>query len=138
MSHLFQVLYSSTIQGLDHQKLIEEILLQSRKNNKKNDLSGILLFRNGDFLQLLEGDKINVYHTLKKIRDDNRHKGMKILFEGEIQKRVFEGWQMAFKSDKDDTLELQSKVQELISSRGISSNLDLINTLNHFYFTRVR
>jgi hypothetical protein len=134
MNKTIQVLYSSTITTKDYQKAIDDILLRARKNNDKNHLSGILLFRNGDFLQLLEGDKLNVYYTLKKIRDDERHMNMKILHEGEIPKRIFEGWQMAFKSENEKNPELQKKVLEVLDSRGISNNLDLINMLNKFYF----
>jgi hypothetical protein len=134
MNTMIQILYSSTFTGHDHQKSIDEILLKSRKNNQVNNLSGILLFRNGDFLQLIEGEKINVYYTLKKIRDDQRHMNMKMLYEGEIQKRIFEGWQMAFKFEKDKNPELQKMVLEVIDSQGIANNLELINILNKFYF----
>ena len=50
-----QIIYiSSAAKKMDDDDLLD-ILKTSRENNKKNDISGMLLYDNGSFIQVLEG-----------------------------------------------------------------------------------
>lgn len=134
MNKLIQVLYLSKISKEVPPFSVDDILSVSRKNNQLNEVTGILLSKNGEFLQLLEGEELNVHYTLKKIRDDKRHKDFKIVHEGEIQKKLFDNWSMAHKESDVSNKELNSSVDELLQSKSISSNLELIGLLNKFYY----
>jgi len=65
MNKLFQVLYSSKINKDFNMEQVNQMLEVARKNNSQNGVTGILLLRNGQFLQLLEGERLNVYYTMK-------------------------------------------------------------------------
>ncbi len=135
MTKMIQVLYSSKLIKSFTPEVIEDILKVSRKNNAANEVSGMLLFRDGDFLQLLEGDKMNVYYTLKKIRDDKRHSGFKILHEAEINTKIFDKWSMAFKNSSEINGEMNEKFSTLLKIDEIKSNLQLMDVLNKFYYS---
>jgi hypothetical protein len=82
---------------MNHDELLE-ILTVSRKNNEKNLLTGILLYGEGTFIQVLEGDEKALNDTYKNILADLRHKNVIKLMEGEITERQFPEWRMGFKS----------------------------------------
>ena len=63
-----------------------EMLLECRLNNRRNHLTGLLLFCGESFLQILEGPEENVGSIYKKICMDTRHKDFKLLFKKEISK----------------------------------------------------
>jgi hypothetical protein len=75
---------------------LDDILAASRRNNPKLDVTGILLFENGIFLQFLEGPPDNVEALYHKIRTDSRHSNVMILLEQPAAKRRFSEWSMAF------------------------------------------
>jgi hypothetical protein len=131
---LVQVLYTSKMSKECSTEMINEILKVSRQNNSVNGLTGILLFRNGEFVQILEGEKLNVYYTLKKIRDDKRHTDMKILKDSPTQERLFSNWAMAFKNDEINNKEMDRRFSDFIEKDGIKNNLSLFSILHSFYF----
>ncbi|MNL33010.1 Blue light- and temperature-regulated antirepressor YcgF [compost metagenome] len=75
---------------------IREILSVSRKNNAQENITGLLIFRDGFFLQLLEGSESAVKNILGNIMMDDRNHSLRVLIEVEGGQRLFEDWQMAF------------------------------------------
>lgn len=136
MSKLIQVLYASKSKQNLTLDSINKILEVSRKNNNQNNVTGILLYRNGEFLQLLEGDKFDVYFTLKKIREDERHTNLEIFHEAEIEDRLFDKWSMAFKTEQDFNPELDNRIEELKQNSSIKDNLTMVSFLNSFFYKK--
>lgn len=111
---IYRLLYiSESRRGLSAAD-IQRIADQAKASNKKNDVTGILLFHNGYFVQFLEGEKFNVSYTYKKIRQDERHTGVKIILEGTTDQRLFGNWSMKYNdlSNVKDP-DVQSKILEL-------------------------
>ena len=81
--------------------LLEEelalILTQARNRNKAMDITGMLLYFDGKFLQLLEGEEKDVKQIYESICKDARHKSIKMLKDGNIDTRLFPGWSMSFR-----------------------------------------
>ncbi len=75
---------------------IRDILSVSRKNNAQENVTGLLIFREGYFLQLLEGSETAVKKILGQIMMDDRNHSLRVLIEAEGEQRLFEDWQMAF------------------------------------------
>lgn len=73
-----------------------DLLAVSRRNNARNDVSGLLVYCGGNFLQALEGPEDAVRATLQRITGDNRHGAIDILLEEKPQQRIFADWSMAF------------------------------------------
>ncbi|HBR96888.1 MAG TPA: phosphonate transporter [Gammaproteobacteria bacterium] len=105
---LVQCIYcsASTEENLSDQAL-EDILEQSRRNNARADITGILLFDSGAFFQVLEGDSSAIDALYLKIKKDTRHdKVTRLIFEP-IDERAFGEWSMGYpKITKEDLKEI--------------------------------
>ncbi|GGF13682.1 hypothetical protein GCM10011383_26140 [Hymenobacter cavernae] len=77
---------------------LEELLTKARATNTANSLTGVLLYSNGDIMQVLEGEQEMVQHIYEKIRQDIRHRDVSTLADGQIQRRNFSQWSMGFKA----------------------------------------
>ena len=95
---MYRIIYlSSAIDSVNETEL-ENLLEKSRENNRKDDITGILLHIDGDFIQVLEGEKEKVINLYEKIALDKRHKGIINVVEGDLKKRQFKDWSMGYKS----------------------------------------
>lgn len=74
---------------------IEAIRTVSARNNAVLDITGILFYSNGHFVQFLEGDPEAVHGLFDTIVEDDRHDNVKLLFERPSPERVFTDWDMA-------------------------------------------
>ncbi|MEO8112701.1 MAG: BLUF domain-containing protein [Ginsengibacter sp.] len=92
---------SATIHFSDED--LKTLLKASRENNVSLGITGMLLYADDNFIQVIEGEK-DVLDTLyAKISRDNRHKSFSILIRGEIKERNFADWSMGFKKiSKED------------------------------------
>lgn len=79
---------------------LSDILRASRKNNRARDVTGMLLYSDGGFIQALEGPKDEVMDLYEKIDEDPRHAHTVKLVDGPIEERNFPDWKMGFKSVK--------------------------------------
>jgi hypothetical protein len=93
----FTVYVSSAIRLLGEEELVR-ILEVSRRNNARDDITGMLLYKDGNFMQFLEGPKPEVCALLDRIRGDARHHGMIILLQDEHAEREFGDWSMGFQT----------------------------------------
>ena len=87
---------SSGIQQFGKQEIID-ILQASRKNNVRLGITGILVYRDGNFMQVLEGTEKNIAELMSSIGKDSRHRGVLVLLKKKIAERQFPQWSMAFK-----------------------------------------
>ena len=93
---LHQLVYISAAEHDFTEEELQELLAKARENNNKLDVSGMLLFHEGSFIQALEGEKSVVERLYEKIGQDKRHSETRVLFRGEIDERHFETWSMGF------------------------------------------
>jgi hypothetical protein len=93
---LLQLIYgSSAVKGFSEVELAR-ILLGARRTNAALGVTGMLLYHDGAFLQVLEGDERNVKAVFERIGKDPRHRRVMILIERNIEARQFEDWSMGF------------------------------------------
>lgn len=77
------------------------LLMNSRFNNKRFGLTGILLYRDGRFVQLLEGPMDAVRERMAVIGADPRHDQVEIQLEEVLQQRRFPEWTMGYEPVTD-------------------------------------
>ena len=77
------------------------LLSKARTNNQRLGVTGMLLFKDGDFLQLIEGESIAVQSVFATIRADRRHRNITVILEEEGGPRIFEDWSMRFRNLND-------------------------------------
>jgi hypothetical protein len=74
--------------------MLAGILLDARRCNKRDGISGALVCRHDIYLQLLEGPAPEVNAAYARIERDDRHAGMTQLLTGPIAERSFGEWEM--------------------------------------------
>lgn len=78
---LTQLLYISNSTPELDQRDLDSIIEKSRQNNPARDISGLLIYADGIFIQVLEGNQPQVHQLFEKICDDNRHDSVEIVGE---------------------------------------------------------
>jgi hypothetical protein len=99
------LIYISTAKRLLTEQELMDILATSRDNNERNNLTGVLLYSEGTFIQLLEGEHEPLNITYEAILHDERHKNIIKLTEGVIEERSFPDWTMGFRALNSGQLE---------------------------------
>ena len=93
---MYYLIYlSSTVKPMNYDQL-STLLQQCRDNNQQHDITGMLLYQNGTFMQMLEGEKQVVLDLYEDIKKDDRHTGFHTVLEGDIEARNFQDWSMGF------------------------------------------
>jgi Sensors of blue-light using FAD len=98
----YQLAYMSTTEGIWSRADLLELLRRAREKNAKLDITGILLFRNAGFLQLLEGAREEVESLYGAICADVRHVDVTLIWETEGTSRWFADWSMGFRDLEED------------------------------------
>jgi hypothetical protein len=91
-----QLIYVSLAQKKMLKSDLYIILRKARKNNEHSDVTGLLIYSDEYFIQVLEGKKEVVKNLFKKISEDTRHSDIQILEERETSERAFLNWKMAY------------------------------------------
>lgn len=73
---------------------LEALRLQSAQNNAKQQITGVLFYSAGHFVQLLEGDMEKIHTLFEKISKDPRHQNVKLLVLHSAEDRIFSKWDM--------------------------------------------
>ncbi len=90
---LTQLIYVSQPFGFDD-AMLAGILVGSRRNNPKHDITGCLIVRHDLYLQLLEGPTEAVDALFARIKGDNRHLDVRSLVRETVETRMFPDWAM--------------------------------------------
>jgi len=91
-----QIVYASAATRPLSPQQLAEILEAARDNNGDENITGMLLYRRGHFLQVLEGPDEQLSELLLKLNKDPRHHQVQVLLDGQIPSRAFGTWSMAF------------------------------------------
>lgn len=90
---LTQLIYTSQPFGFD-ETMLASILVASRRNNPRADITGCLICRADIYLQLLEGPEDAVEALYARIAVDDRHLAVERLLAGPVETRLFPDWAM--------------------------------------------
>lgn len=93
---LFRLVYISSATTLPDQATLDEILIESRRNNQCDGITGLLLYHDGNFFQTLEGSAGKVLACYDRIVADRRHRGCIRLLADSADARLFADWEMGF------------------------------------------
>lgn len=120
---MFYLVYvSMSAEDISKEDLLD-ILAKSRDENSKAGITGMLLHKDGNFMQVLEGEETAVRALYQRIILDPRHRGILTLVEGHREKRHFADWSMGFQD---------LGAPEARSTPGYSEFLDLPLTADVF------
>lgn len=94
---IFQLIYRSKATSFFTDEDLITLLRQARENNTQKNITGLLLYGYGNFIQLLEGNEKEVKNLFfNHIEKDARHRDSAVLQQTFVEKRLFKDWSMAF------------------------------------------
>ncbi|WP_281560554.1 BLUF domain-containing protein [Thalassomonas sp. RHCl1] len=130
---MVHLIYTSSAVGVPNEQDLTELLEQARARNIRQNITGMLLYANGTYMQVLEGDSRDVHDIYASIKKDPRNTNVLTLVEEVIPARSFPDWSMGFRnltvcSPEDlpgfiDVLNEQAKHKIVIKDEGISKKL---------------
>lgn len=93
---MFTIAYVSKASWKMSRQELLLLLLDSRNNNYKHKITGLLVYAGGYFVQVIEGDKHDIEKLFTNIRNDRRHNEVRTLIRQEVDERTFRDWSMGF------------------------------------------
>ena len=94
---LHTLLYTSEATHDFTEEDLATLLKRAREYNSEREITGMLLFHNGSFMQALEGTEQGIFSLLEdRIKPDDRHANIQLVFDAPINNRVFSDWSMGF------------------------------------------
>ena len=93
---------------------VARILMESRRNNPKFHIGGVLHYGNGYFFQALEGLRKPVNERYERIVADNRHRKVELLSVSKVNERMFPDWSMKY-------VAVETRIRDLLARHGIQS-----------------
>ncbi len=94
---MFRIIYVSVETSRFTRQGLEELLEQSREKNTRVGITGLLIYKGGSFMQVLEGEEDKVKAVFESIRNDPRHQRVVAVVQEPIEARDFPEWSMAFR-----------------------------------------
>jgi len=94
---LKHLIYLSTAVKEFNPDILDKIMNSAVQHNTPNAVTGMLLYSQGTFLQVLEGEADAVDETYARVEKDPRHRGIIVLVDEPIATRSFDQWSMGFK-----------------------------------------
>lgn len=93
---LKQLIYvSQAIEAFSDDDLLA-LLQVARDNNQTNHITGMLVYRKGVILQVLEGENDSLAALWSRIKTDSRHHNIFEIYYRSVEERDFSEWSMAF------------------------------------------
>jgi hypothetical protein len=94
---LFQLAYVSLSRLRLDETTLSDILEASQRNNARDEITGILMYHDDIFFQVLEGDRSAVEKCYnERISRDPRHKSLSLVWTDVIESRTFSDWAMGY------------------------------------------
>jgi hypothetical protein len=112
---------------------IRSILDVSIKNNTRDSITGLLIYSNQLFFQVLEGPLDAVESCYARVSKDDRHGAPSIMWQDDVAERSFPSWKMGYRASSNlsvgekkafvDIADLKSKDIKDLGSNDITAGL---------------
>ncbi|HEX8426808.1 BLUF domain-containing protein [Hymenobacter sp.] len=93
---VYQVLYHSRATKPPNETDLLALLDWSRRFNAEHQITGLLLYSDNRYVQVLEGPEADVRALYTRIKKDPRHEQVVTVSEGPSPQRRFADWRMGF------------------------------------------
>ena len=110
---LYRLIYLSSAKVAFPPDKIEDLLTKARTRNEADGISGLLVYHDGNFFQVLEGPETAVKATFERISRDTEHDGMLMLHSEIVLDRVFPDWTMGYARPEELSKEAANTVVEV-------------------------
>jgi hypothetical protein len=118
---LSMVYVSSAARSLNDEDFVQ-LLTAARSNNERNGITGMLLYKDGNFMQAVEGPDEQVNALFDRIRRDSRHHGVLQLLKEQISERRFPNWSMSMTNVHRLSEEQRARVNPFLTDDFLASS----------------
>jgi len=129
---MIRLIYVSSAYTLLSSNELSDLLSISVKNNILRNITGFLIYLDGNFIQVLEGHEADVDFFYKKILNDKRHHDVIIIDRSNIEHRDFDSWSMGFKALAQDEIAQITGYSTISNLKSLAMNGDALDILLQF------
>lgn len=129
---LLTIIYVSAAREPMSDAQLENLLRVAQARNARLGITGLLLYRDGNFMQLLEGPEAAVKEVFRAIEQDPRHHMVTRILDESGLPREFAGWSMAFGRPDDSAW---NALMASLQPEGESASPDIAKELLHAFWT---
>ena len=123
MNTLIHIIYASIANvNFDETKLIE-LLTKAREKNARLNVTGMLLYCDYNFFQVIEGEELIIQTLFENIKNDPRHKNVTKIVEEPIQLRSFAKWTMGFSNATKEQLSMVEGMNDFFNEEKCLVNI---------------
>jgi Sensors of blue-light using FAD len=94
---------SSATYGFNKPRLLA-LLEETRRIYTRLGITGMLLYKDGNFLQVLESEEETVMTLVSMLKESPGHRGFQMLMTDTSEHRLFPDWSIAFRDLTDKSL----------------------------------
>lgn len=91
---MYRITYTSHASRLFNRNTLPAITSVSRRNNAKREVTGLLVYYDRRFFQVLEGERETLVYLMNRIVADPRHREMEMVEHGTVDQRAFTTWRL--------------------------------------------
>jgi hypothetical protein len=99
-----RLVYVSSAVSAPDETVLRELLTVSRDRNIAADVTGMLVYAERSFMQMIEGPPEAITDTYGRITEDSRHRDVRLLLRTLVDARMFPSWAMGFYWPDSDAL----------------------------------
>jgi len=118
---MLSLMYVSVADGMPDDADLVAILTVACQRNVEFGVTGLLVYRNGRFMQLLEGPDDAVEDRFARIAADSRHTDIQVLGRNAVASRWFPDWSMAFQPSSDGSTQQLPGFSDFFTRNGAAS-----------------
>lgn len=121
---MYHIIYSSQAEAAMTLTTLVVLLMQARTLNERQHVTGALVYSDGQFMQVMEGEEGVIKELYERVGKDPRHHDVRTLAEGPIASRSFAQWSMAFGEVPAAEFQVLQRVAEYQTPTQMASHLD--------------
>jgi len=93
---MYQLIYTSEATLAFADEMLQTLLAQAQRRNEQAGITGVLLYNDAHFVQVLEGSAEALSDLYDRLLRDVRHHNLVLLARGPLAARRFGAWAMSF------------------------------------------
>ncbi|MGZ2371529.1 BLUF domain-containing protein [Ancylomarina sp. YFZ004] len=136
MADLIHIVYLSYSEKELSESELNGFLATIRRKNEIQNITGLLLYNDEAFIQVIEGKKDTILNLFDIISNDSRHSNIVKLLEEPITKRAFPDWAMGFrKLDKQQNVQIPGFSDFMQNKRSEIDNKECAVAVKHLLYS---
>jgi hypothetical protein len=135
---MYHLVYISQAQENMTLTTLVVLLMQARALNERHQVTGALVYGDGQFMQVMEGEEAVVKDLYARVAQDARHYNVRTLAEGPLATRSFAQWSMAFGEVPTAEFEVLRRVAEYQTPTQMAGQLAGNSTTDGVLLTKMK